>query len=89
MKIGADEQPSGRGIVTLEQPKGGINPQEMIGHFKAHCATPRIKVIDDGDHVGGPSIIERRSLDDRAELPHQRQWNQAPAMAAGLMMDTL
>lgn len=34
-------------IVTPEQAESGIIPQEMIDHFLAGCATPRIGVVDD------------------------------------------
>jgi NAD(P)-dependent dehydrogenase (short-subunit alcohol dehydrogenase family) len=34
-------------IVTPEQKESGIIPQEMIDHFLAGCATPRIGMVDD------------------------------------------
>ena len=34
-------------IVTPEQRESGIIPQEMIDHFLAGCATPRIGVVED------------------------------------------
>ncbi|MFY7838220.1 MAG: SDR family NAD(P)-dependent oxidoreductase [Novosphingobium sp.] len=34
-------------IVTPEQAESGVIPQEMIDHFLAGCATPRIGVVDD------------------------------------------
>lgn len=45
-------------IVTPEQAESGIIPQEMIDHFLAGCATPRIGVVDDVANMAAMLLSE-------------------------------